>query len=79
MFITIKLNGNLRAESQGNYSRTEIRLEVQAGSTVADLLVQLQIPENKGAVVFQNHQIKKKSDILEESDEIQVMQPLDGG
>ncbi len=79
MILTVKLFGNLKEKLKKEDREDGIRCDIKPGTTVADLLSKLDIPGKSEPVVIQNNQVLKKSDILNNSGEIRIMQPLEGG
>ena len=79
MKVKVRIFGNLRETVPDYNTDSGVELEVKEGSAVGKLLVKLNIPENAGAVVVQNNQIRKKTDILDKDGEIRILQPLHGG
>ncbi len=54
-------------------------LELAPGSTVADLVLSLPIPQNAPKVVLVNGRLPRDEQVLTEGDRLTVFPPLEGG
>ncbi|PIE66168.1 MAG: molybdopterin synthase sulfur carrier subunit [Desulfobacterales bacterium] len=59
--------------------RNPYTLELAPGSTVADLVSSLPIPQNAPKVVLVNGRLPRDEQVLKEGDRLTVFPPLEGG
>ena len=79
MKLIVRIFGTLRKTIKEYNADSGVELEMNEGSTVGELLVKLNIPENAGAFVVQNNQVRKKPEVLDKQGEVRILQALHGG
>ncbi len=77
MYITIKLYGNLRRFLPNKRETAE--MELRAGTTIADLLEQLHVPDGEVWMSAVNDDVVPASTVLEDRDLLEVFEPVGGG
>lgn len=79
MQVSVRLFAMLSRYAQGNSAGTEFEVELAGGSTVQDLLQQLEIPPEKTKVVFVNGIIQTMDCKLDPEDQVGIFPPIAGG
>lgn len=79
MKVQIRLFGTLGNKCPDHNPSKGLELDVPKGSTVADLLEKLDIPQSKVSIVSINSQLVKVTHQLKDGDSIRVFQPIFGG
>ena len=79
MKVHIRLFGTLGNKVPGHDPLKGFALEVLAGSTVADLIEKLDIPQSKISIISINNNLVKAPRQLKEGDFIRIFQPIFGG
>ncbi len=74
MKVEVKLSATLRKGQPGRQS-----IDLPDGSTVANLLAQLNLPRTAVAVVAVNMQYSAEDRVLQSGDEIAIYPPVAGG
>lgn len=77
MRITCKLYGNLKSFAPGKTETSE--LEIGPGITVAALLAQLGVPDNRVWMSVVNDHATDAGAVLHENDVLEVFEPVGGG
>ena len=73
--ITLKLFATLRAYVPENAER----FPITPGTTVADVVKALEIPENDAKLIFVNSIRKERDTLLEDGDRLGIFPPVGGG
>jgi molybdopterin converting factor small subunit len=60
-------------------NRYSFNMDIKKGTTCADLLALLNIPLDLPMVIFVNGMVKDKNYLLQESDEVSLLPPVEGG
>ena len=79
MKLRIKLFGTFRQNVPGYDPEQGLEIEVQDPAQVSDVLAQLGIPLNKGAVVSVDNRIAKLEDEISENARVSIIQKAYGG
>ncbi len=79
MKVHIRLFGTLGNKFPDHDRLKSFALEVPEGSTVANLIAKLDIPQSKIGIVSLNGQLVKVQKQLNDGDFIRVFQPIFGG
>lgn len=74
--IKVHLYANLRTYVGG---QAAVDLEIAAGSTIRQVLQQLQIPEDQTRIVFVNHRAARLDDPLQEGQRLDLFSAIGGG
>ncbi len=80
MKIKVKLFANLvKFSPNPKYSGAPFLYEMKDGMTFADLINDLQLPEEDVKILFVNGIICEKDRVLQEGDEVGIFPPVGGG
>lgn len=79
MKVVVRLYANLRRYLPQEATDFSVKLEVEEGATVGELLKKLEIPEELTRLVFLNGLHSDPKTSLKEGDEVSVFPPLAGG
>ncbi len=77
MRIILKLYGNLKKYAPERKERASIKLN--SSTTIADLLSQLQVPNENVWMTVVNDQLVSESTRLHDGDVLEVFEPVGGG
>ncbi len=79
MHLRVKLFATLRSYRAETEPGVPFALEVQEGSTVADLIRTLRLPEEDVRIIFVNGRARPPNWVLENDDEVGMFPPVGGG
>jgi molybdopterin converting factor small subunit len=69
----------LAHQPEGRGRRDPLTVELPQGSTLADLVAHLELPENQTKIIFVNGRAKETDHVLGSGDEIGMFPPIGGG
>jgi sulfur carrier protein ThiS len=79
LIIRVKLYGLLRPYHPGPNRSVPIALEVAPQTTIADVIVQLNLPKQHARGLFVNGELRPATTPLNDGDEVLLMSNLVGG
>jgi molybdopterin synthase sulfur carrier subunit len=79
MKIQLKLYGNLRSLSPGGQAGIAMEIELPDGSSLQDLVDQMQIPAEETKVAFVNGLVREWDYVLQDGDKAGIFPPVGGG
>ena len=79
MQLTVRLYANLVQYRPDSCSGRNFQVNLPDGSSIADLVNHLGIPEGEVRIVFVNHIISPPETTLKESDQVGIFSPIGGG
>lgn len=77
--VSVKLFATLRRHYPDLDIGEAMPVEIEEGATVADLLAQLDLPEDQVKIVFVNGIVHEMDHQLEDEDELGIFPPVGGG
>jgi len=79
MKIEVKLFSFLCSLFGKDGNRYSFNMEIEEGTTCADLLKILHIPQDLPKVILINGMVKEEKYLLQEGDEVSILPPIEGG
>lgn len=79
MRVTVRVYATLCRYVPGIFAGTPIEIELPDGSTVADLIEQVEIPAREVKIAFVNGRTRPLDWLLESGDEAGIFPPIGGG
>ncbi len=79
MHIRLKLYATLVVFTPSNEPGVPFEVDLPNGSSLSDLINQLDIPEREAKVIFVNSRIQSPDYQLQDNDEVSIFPPIGGG
>jgi sulfur carrier protein ThiS len=79
MIVRVRLFANLVQHRPGAKAGQPFEVELAPGSTLADLVEQLELPPDQVKVIFVNGGARNQDAVVQPGDEIGIFSPIGGG
>jgi len=74
--VAVRVHGALQRHTDG---AGQVELDVASGTTVAEVMARLGVPEVEVFSVVLNHDISSEEAVLQEADRVDLIPPIGGG